>query len=197
LNWANDKVLAAFGRHEAPVMTLSDALGKAEVIFIISGLIPNRKSHPVIHRWLGVRFLAGKYDAVMDFEEVLKKSDINQKTFANTNLEMKDNRLDKMLPVAVDKAYEWMSGCRQEFIAVTKGKIESHTEELERLRLRQYEQLEFAFVGETSSRALDKKERERREIDRIFKEYREWIRDTMMTEDNPYIRVVAVLKGAD
>lgn len=173
LNWANDKVLAAFGRHEAPVMTLADTLSKSEVIFIISGLIPNRKSHPVIHRWLGVRFLAGKYDAVMDFEEVLKRSDINQKTFPNTNLEMKDARLDEMLPVAVDKAYEWMSRCRQEFIADTKGKIENHTEELERLRLRQYKQLELSFGSETTSRALDKKERERREIDRIFKEYRE------------------------
>jgi len=42
-----------------------------------------------------------------------------------------------------------------------------------------------------------RKEKERREIDRIFDEYFNWIEETMTTEDNPYIQVVAVLKGAD
>ena len=34
-------------------------------------------------------------------------------------------------------------------------------------------------------------------IDRLFDEFIDWVQDTMTTEDNPYIKVVAVLRGAD
>jgi hypothetical protein len=44
---------------------------------------------------------------------------------------------------------------------------------------------------------LSKKEQEKREIDRIFDEFINWVEDTMTTEDNPFIQVIAVLKGAE
>ena len=38
--------------------------------------------------------------------------------------------------------------------------------------------------------------KEKREIDKIFEEYMRWVEDTMTTEDNPYIKVIAVLRAA-
>jgi hypothetical protein len=44
---------------------------------------------------------------------------------------------------------------------------------------------------------IGRKEEESRRINRLFDDYLDWIQETMTTEDNPYIQVVAVLKGAD
>jgi len=70
---------------------------------------------------------------------------------------------------------------------------------LERLRTKQYEQLElrFADTQQLATIVQGRKERERRAIDQIFNDYLEWVQDTMTTEDHPYIQVVAVLKGRD
>lgn len=43
LEWANDKIVAEFGRQEAPVISLQDALPAGETVFLLSGLVPNRK----------------------------------------------------------------------------------------------------------------------------------------------------------
>jgi hypothetical protein len=56
-------------------------------------------------------------------------------------------------------------------------------------------ELDFGDVGSAGSFASKRKQQRSREINRIFDEYIDWIEDTMLTEDNPYIRVVAVLKG--
>lgn len=40
MEWVNDRVLAAFGRREAPVIILPGALAAGESIFVLSGLIP-------------------------------------------------------------------------------------------------------------------------------------------------------------
>jgi superfamily II DNA/RNA helicase len=193
--WVNDKVVAAFGRQEAPVINIKGSLSDKEVIFIMTGLIPNRKSHPLIHRWFGVSFLDNKFNAILDFADVLKKSGIDKTKYPNTDRPVEDDRLRKLLAIAVEKAYKWMSQRRQEFVNGMKGKLDAYTEELERLRLKKYSQLEFDFKDATGQSVLNRKEKEKREIDRIFKEYREWIQDTMQTEDKPYIRVVAVLRG--
>lgn len=43
---------------------------------------------------------------------------------------------------------------------------------------------------------LDRNEEELRRIDRLFDDYLEWIEESMNTEDNPYVQVVAVLVEA-
>ena len=35
-----------------------------------------------------------------------------------------------------------------------------------------------------------------REIDVVFDDYVKWIEETMTSEDNPYIQIIAVLKGS-
>ncbi|NQU65248.1 MAG: DEAD/DEAH box helicase, partial [SAR324 cluster bacterium] len=83
VEWINDKLTAAFGRHEAPVITLADELAEGEVIFIISGLIPNRKSHPLVHRWIGVSFLEGEFIDISSFESILQRTKLGRKNFPN------------------------------------------------------------------------------------------------------------------
>jgi len=197
LGWVNDKVVAAFGRHEAPVLNLSGCLKPDEAIFLVSGLIPNLKSHPLIHRWFGVRFRGDKFTDTLEFAEVVKLTALDKKRYPNEKKERDLEDLKKLLPAVVVKARERMSQCRSEYVERITPQLSEHTARLKELRGRRFDQLELRFASEVqiSTRLLNKKERERREIEKIFADWQTWVEDTMKTEDNPYIRIVAVLRG--
>ncbi len=198
MRWLTDKLLAVFGRQQASVLTLSGKLQPGETIFIIYGIIPNRKSQPVIASWLGVRFLSGRFDAVLDFQEILSRTKLDQEKLPNQNKPFDKEHLKKMLPVAITKSEEWMRERRAAFEETINAKLNAQIKEFDRLKNKQYRQLELDFPDATpKSRTMDKKQQKQREIDRIFVEYRSWIENSLRTEDVPYIRVVAVLKGED
>ncbi|GLI35194.1 MAG: SWF/SNF helicase family protein [Deltaproteobacteria bacterium] len=197
MNWVNDKVVAAFGRNQAPVLNLNGGLQPGESIFIMSGLVPNRKGHPLVHRWFGIQFINDAFVSIIDMEDVLKRTEIHRKQYPNKGVEVDTSSLKKLIPLAVEKAYEWMKVRRDAFEEVINEKLDAQYKELERLKARKYTQLEFRFSqnGSAAQIVLDRKEKEQREIDRIFDEYLDWIQETMTTEKLPYIRVVSVLKG--
>ena len=56
VGWLNDRVLAAFGRAEAPILCGVPGLGPDEVAFVFSGLVPNQKSHPLVYEWIAISF---------------------------------------------------------------------------------------------------------------------------------------------
>lgn len=199
VEWANDKVLAAFGRHEAPVLCLQDVLAPEEVVFLMSGLVPNRKSHPLIHRWFGVVFKNGAFKEIEDFEPLKDRLGLGSKTFPNRGDEVDTEGLKALLPEAVEHARLWMKERRKDFEAIINDKLNEHLNALERLRGKQYNQLDLRFEDSKQSEkiVMERKNKERREIDRIFDDFIEWVEDTMTTEDKPYIQVVAVLKGAN
>lgn len=197
MDWVNDKVLSAFRRRQAPVIALPDRLDPGEAVFVLSGLIPNRKSHPLLHRWFGVRFRDGRFQAVEPFEDLLERTGLGREAFPNRGGEGDTEPLRGLLPEAVERAREWMRERRRAFEDEINEKLNEHLEALERLRDKQYACLEARY-GEgrqPEKLARSRKEKERREIDRIFDDYLEWVEDTMTTEDEPCLQVVAVLRG--
>jgi superfamily II DNA or RNA helicase len=198
MRWLTDKLLAIFGRQQASVLTLSDKLKAGETIFILYGIIPNRKSQPLIASWMGVRFLSGKFDTVLDFKDILARTELGRNKIPNQNKPFDKDRLKKLLSIALAKGEERMHESRREFEAAIDGKLNAQIKELDRLKQKQFIQLELDFADAApNSRALDKKQQKQREIDRIFTECWSWIENSLLTEDVPYIRVVAVLKGDD
>lgn len=198
MRWLTDKLLAIFGRQQASVLTLPDKLKAGETIYILYGIIPNRKSQPLIASWMGVRFLSGQFDTVLDFQEILARTELDRKKFPNQKKPFDKERLKKMLPVAIAKGEEQMHERRQAFEVVINEKLNAQLKELDRLKQKQYRQLEFDFGDAAlTSRTMDKKKQQQREIERIFDEYYSWIENSLLTEDVPYLRVVAVLKGDD
>jgi hypothetical protein len=197
VEWANDKVLAAFGRHQSPVLELQGALNSDEVIFILSGLIPNLKSHPLIHRWFGVTFNNGGFSDIEEFESLINRTGLGKKDFPNKDSNIEMVALQQMLPEAIEQAKLWMSNERKKFENQINLKLNDQLEALEKLRGKQLIQLELKFEGSKLSKRMvrSRKEKKRREIDIIFDEYMDWVEDTMTTEDKPYIQVIAVLKG--
>ena len=197
IEWVNDKAIASFGRHEAPVVTLQGALDPGELVFVLSGLIPNRKGQPLIHRWFSAVFIDDHFRGIEEFESTITRVGLGKKTFPNVSDNQDIEALQRLLPEALDESKAWMSEQRKDFEEKVNEKLNNHLAALERLREKQYAQLEFRFSESQQPEKIikSKKEKNRREIDRIFDEYFQWVEDTMTTEDNPYIQVIAVLRG--
>ncbi len=194
LEWINDKVVAGFGRHEAPVLTLSGSLARNETVFIISGLIPNRKGHPLVHRWFGVTFEQNNFQQIEEFKSLLKRTGLGKNRFPSRDIELDLTFLRSLLPEAVKHAGTYMSEQRQAFENMINPKLQEQLDKLEHLKGKQYKQLELDYK---EKKQLSKKEQEKREIERKFDEFIDWVENTMTTENNPFIQVIAVLKGAE
>ncbi|RLB03217.1 MAG: ATP-dependent helicase, partial [Deltaproteobacteria bacterium] len=128
---------------------------------------------------------------------LLNRTGLRTKSFPNLTNNLNVEPLKNLLPEVIDRARSWLSDRRKEFEEKINEKLNEQYLRLERLKDRRYNQLELQFKDsrrpEKLVRAL--KEKEKRKIERIFDEYLEWVQETMTTEDNPYIQVVAVLKG--
>ena len=79
VGWLNDRMLAAFGRHEAPVLAGVPGLAADETVFVLSGLVPNRRSHPLLYEWIAVAYRGARFEAV-----VRATSTTTRKTNAST-----------------------------------------------------------------------------------------------------------------
>ena len=196
--WINDKVLAAFRRHEAPVLTVNGRLKPNESIFIVSGLIPNQKGHPLIHPWFGLRYRNGVFDEELDLDDVIRisglgKSAIPQPYGIEEDIDL--SSLTSLLHDVVGKSREILTRARVEWKEANDPKLQVHLDRLEELRQRRLAQLEIAFEGHLSETRRNRRENERRRIDKLFDDYLEWIENTMTTQDKPYLRIAAVLWG--
>ncbi len=192
VEWINDKVVAGFGRHEAPVLSLQGVLLPEETVFILSGLIPNLKGHPLVHHWFGVSFDHTAFKKIEPFEALLKRTGLRDTSFPNREDTIDMEPIRALLPETVQQAKIYMSQKRNAFEENINEKLNHHLKALERLKGRHHEQLELFYMGK---KQLSKKEQEKREINRKFDEFITWVEETMTTEDNPFIQVIAVLKG--
>jgi superfamily II DNA or RNA helicase len=197
-DWINDKALSAFNRHEAPVLTVPERLKRGEALFVVTGLIPNRKGQPLIHSWFGLRYRKGALDEKLDLDDVIRisglgKAPIPQPHSAEEAVDV--SSLAQLLRNVVSRSREILSAARKTWEEENNPRLQEHLERLEELRGRQVQQLEFEFAGPLGEVRLSRKQNEERRINRLFDEYIGWVEDTMTTEDMPYIRVAAVLWG--
>lgn len=197
IQWVNDKSSTIFERQEAPVIGLVNVLPKDEVIFIISGLIPNRKSQPSINDWFGVVFNDNKVKEVIPLQEVLKRTKLKDRDYPNINKITKEHcdKISLLLPKAIQSAVLRMENKLNEFDRENKPKLDEHLKELQKLKDKHIEQLTFEEKNNiTKGRKIIEKQNS---IDKTFNNFEKWIKDTMILENNPYIQVISVLVGVE
>ncbi|MBY5947899.1 DEAD/DEAH box helicase [Photobacterium rosenbergii] len=197
--WLGDKMMSAFGRHQAPVMRMTKMFESYEDHFILSGLFPNRKSHPVVNPWLVVSFDDGELVGIEPFEHFVEKHPFHISSLANPGGERNSERQEELLPKAIEAASPQFKLMRDEVDTKLNQKLTEQIEKLDALKGKQMRQLELD-LGESKQAekiVLDRKAQRQREIEQVFDEYLHWIEDTMTTETTPYIQVVAVLTGSE
>lgn len=190
LEWIKDKLLSNFDRLQAPVLKLN-TLKNDELIYIISGLIPNKKAQPMINEWIGVNFKSNSFESILTLDDVFEQTQISSKKFPNSATDYDLSDMENNLHVAIEESTKYIQNLRDEFETDLITKFVEYEEELNKLKERHLGQLEMDFNQE--SKKLEKQ----REVEKIFKDYHQWIKDSMEIENEPFIQVIAVLKGSE
>ena len=200
VQWLDDKMQAAFGRHQAPVIRLSHTLSPDEDHFILSGLFPNRKSHPMVNPWLVVSFNREAFTGSVPFAQfVADHPQLAGKLSNAGGLQRNHERQQQLLEAAINHAKEVFVHERNAFEEQINQRLTEQLEKLDVLKGRQLKQLDLDFADNKQLESVkqNRKEQRQREIEHNFESYLEWIQDTMTTEKEPYIQLIAVITGAE
>lgn len=199
VQWLDDKMQSAFGRHQAPLVRVPGHLSPDEDVFILSGLYPNRQSHPMVNPWLAVIFERGEFSHIVPLEQFYQAHPWLGQPAPNPGGQRSGARQQTLLAEAIDKAGQEFARYRANFEQHINERLSAQLEQLDRLRARQLRQLEqdFAHSGQVEPLLRARREQRQREIERNFDDYLNWIQDTMTTEKTPYIQLMAVLTGAE
>lgn len=189
--WINDKAGLLFGRNETPLIGVTGTLPTIDCVFIVAGTIPNRKSTPVVDEWFGLRFSSGKYEGSLTMEEVIAKTG-----YGRTDMPNRNNipatavyAAQSLVPAAVAQARIIMSERCAEYWARINPKLNEELDKLIGLQERHKETIEQLSLFERQ-----KSEKER-EVDRIFEEFTDWVKDTLEIADAPFLRIIAAIVG--
>ncbi|EDM7419278.1 ATP-dependent helicase, partial [Salmonella enterica subsp. enterica serovar Idikan] len=104
-----------------------------------------------------------------------------------------------LLEAAIAHARDVFVHDRNAFEERINQQLNEHLQKLDVLRGRQLNQLELDFADNKQQLSVkqSRKEQRQREIEHNFDSYIQWIEDTMTTEKEPYIQVIAVITGAE
>lgn len=196
-NWIEDKAGVFYKRNEIPVLGLSNGLRANEIVYIIAGTIPNRKSTTVVDEWFGVYYKDNKFVQIFTMSEVMQKTHLNEKE-PNTQriMEQQIVNAQALLQDVVERAKSLMFTKCVEYKDKTDPYIYDEMQRLMELQERHKDaQLSIFDLG-VAGMERRKSEKER-EIEKIFDDFMEWEKDTLEIEENPYIKIIAVTMGGN
>lgn len=193
LEWMGDRLRSAFPRHSAPVITVVEALDPGDVAFIVSGLLPNRRAQPLVHRWYVARFTGKKLAEVEPFAGFVERTGFGSRDLPNSKSEVDATALAKLLPKAVEAVEQRLAQDRQAFIDSTAPRLSEEQARLERLRERQLEFAALVYGERTDTQAEQKRDEKRRKVEKLFAAHQQWVKDAMTIGGAPFIQVIAAL----
>jgi superfamily II DNA or RNA helicase len=203
IQWLEDRLLAQVARHSAPVLALPDApqvnalLQPGEAVFLVSGLIPNRKAHPVIWRWFAIRCTltgqAGTVTDVIHAEDWLQQLQLTKK-LPNRAQPLTLAPLEALRSTVIAAAKAEMQRHQQDYTAAHAEELAQQLANLQALKGRQIRQLELQLERSGQAEHFKAARREERltRVDKVFDDYQTWVWDTLTIEPVPFIQIIAV-----
>ena len=197
MQWVSDRAGQFFGRQEAPLIGVHGKLKPDEQIFIISGLIPNRRSQPLVDEWFGLRFVGGRFVEQLTMEQVIERTGFRDNNMPNSGSINSDDlsTAAALLPTVVQKAKEHMTASYKAYENGPYQAIYPEMEKLEAMKKRHRQHIEIKYEQMTIFGKERRRDQELEKIDKLFDEFFTWVKDAMDIEDNPYIRIIAGFKG--
>ena len=181
LDWAADRVLAAFTRDEAPV--LAGEVG--EPVFCVQATWSNRRGQSVLVHWGAVTGLPGT-PVVMDLMPVLEDAGIRSGAVNPGISPERASALALMLPAAADAERAYLQAAARSRADELLPRVAGFSTRLDRWTDAQGAQLEF-FSGPESIRR-----HRQREVDEVRDDVSRLI-GSLAPAGDPLIRVIAVL----
>ncbi len=199
IQWLQDKLLAQVARHSAPVLALPDsdtvkqALQPGESVFLVSGLIPNRKAHPVIWEWFAIKTRGGQVTAVEPAVAWLQALQLDHK-LPNRARPVNLDSLEAQRQPVIEAVRAQMQQRQQQYTAAHQPELERQLVELKALKDRQVHQLDLQLQGSNQVEHFKAARREERfsRIEKVFADYQTWVQDTHTIEPVPFIQIIAV-----
>ncbi|MEG2268529.1 MAG: hypothetical protein RSC68_29900, partial [Acinetobacter sp.] len=192
LSWVNDKAGLLFKRDQAPVIGLPDQLAADESIYIVTGSMPNLKSTPLVDEWFGLLYQNGKFVKVMTMNEVVQKAGLSNQKTPNTNCidEAKIMEASDLLQDVVAHAQQHLDEHYAKYQVEMSPMLDEEVDKLISLQEKHHEYYQLTLFEQ--ERKLQEQERR---VDDLFDQFMNWVKETLTIQNNPYIRVVAVLMG--
>ena len=204
IQWLEDKLLAQVARHSAPVLVLPDtaaiqqALQPDESVFLVSGLIPNRKAHPVIWQWFAIKTrntsaTEQAVTAITPAQDWLQQLQLDSK-LPNRAQPVDISALEGLRRPVVEAAKAEMARLQAEYTERHQHTLTQQLDALTALKARQVAQLDLQLSRSAQAEHLKAARREERlkRIDTVFNDYQTWVRDTLSIEPVPFIQIIAV-----
>ena len=203
LSWLADKAQTLiYARDEAPLVCVR-ALEPGQTWFLVAGTIPNRKSAPVVDACFGLAYRDGAFERVVgDVAELIDETGLGDSRLVNRRdtPEGAVQAAQGLMPDAVAHAREHMAGLYDRYRRATDPRIAEERRKLDELRAKHVSHarqeclpgMEQAPAG-AARRRVDEKVRK---IERTFSDYETWVTDTLRIQNNPNIKILAVIMGA-
>lgn len=192
LSWVNDKAGLLFKRDEAPVIGLPGRLKSGENIYIVAGSIPNLKSTPLVDEWFGLLYKESKFIKVLSMSEVIDRTGLGGARIPNPGSvsEAETASASGLLRVVVANAKLHLDEQYKKYQTAMTPLLDAEVEKL--IGLHEKHKKYYQMTLFEQERKLNEQERK---IDELFDKFTNWVRDTLTIQNNPYIRVIAVLMG--
>jgi hypothetical protein len=160
------------------------------------GLIPNRKGQPLIAEWKAVVRRGEEDYGIEDFDAFCARAGIADRGLPNARRPLDLTRLQQTLGDAVATMQLFVEDQVTAFGAARAEEVERKLAELNELRDAQERQLEVRL----SKVAIDAVRTGRRahrmkDIEDVFTEYSQWVKDTLEVEPVPFVQVLAGVTG--
>jgi hypothetical protein len=194
MEWLGDRMLTHFGRKKAPLLQ-SRHLAANEQAFILMSLVPNRKGQPLLVEWrVACRTGPGPFQ-LEAFDGFVQRAGLRAGGLPNpgqtAGLTTLQANMQQALPQAVAAMHRHMVQRQRTFAAQLNQRLEGTLAELQRLQARQLEQLSLELERQLETVRRGRFEQRSQHIRRVFDDYRQWVQDTLTTEPQPWIQVLA------
>ncbi|NEV64384.1 DEAD/DEAH box helicase [Thiorhodococcus minor] len=193
--WLIDRVIGNVGRRRAPVI-ISTKLPPGECAFLMLGLIPNRKGQPLIAEWKAV-VRRGQADQVIeDFDSFCARAGIAERGLPNAKRPLDLAQLQQALGDAVATMQRFVEDQVASFSAARAEEVARKLVELDELRGAQERQLELRLEHLLDTVKESRRARRLKDIEDVFTEYGQWVKDSLEVEPVPFVQVLAGVTAA-
>ncbi len=159
------------------------------------GLVPNRKGQPLLVDWQVACRQPGQPFTLESYDAFVQRAGLQASQLPNPGLSAPLQDLQAALPEAVASMRQHMVQRQAGFAAQMQQRLQGTLTDLERLQAEQVQQLELRLAKQLEQIRRSQFERRSRVIRRVFDEYRQWVEDTLSTEPEPYLQVLAAVCG--
>ena len=150
------------------------------------------KSTPLVDEWFGVLYRDGSYVQTLSMNEVIQMTRIRGRDIPNTTSdnEIDASKMELLLEDVVKHVKQYLKGKFNDYQQRMDSLLDNEVDKLISLQEKHHEYNQLTFFDQ--KRKFEERERS---IDELFDQFVDWVKETLTIQNNPYIRIMAVLTG--